>query len=370
MLLFLTALLAILRAPTHLLWMLAIGATELGHLLALLCLAAAVPLGNKTWYGRTSACLCFAAAILFITPLLRAEWIAGDIGQQIHKTFGDAAVHRPQPLVFAALFLGVAPPDVRPQKLIYQKIDGADLSLDFYPVQDSERAPLVIVIHGGSWNSGDNTDFIPMDRYLAGRGFAVVDILYRLAPRSPFPDAPEDVRAAIAYLKNRAVELNVDPARIVLLGRSAGAQIALHVAYSANDPGIRGVISFYGPTDLFWSWEHPGNPLVIDTRANLTDYLGGSPSSFPANYDAASPLQRATAASPPVLLLHGGRDEVVSPYHSDALARRLTELGVHNLEISLPWATHGFDYFLRGPGGQISTYAVESFLRSVLDQHG
>jgi acetyl esterase/lipase len=369
-LLFLTALLAVLRAPTHLLWMLAIGTTEWGHWLALLCLGSAVPLWGNTWYGRTAAGLCLAGAVLEITPMLRAVSITRDLQQRIHQTFGDVRIHRPQPLVFTNLLLGLSAPDVKSQELVYRTIDGEDLSLDFYPAQNSKAAPLILVIHGGSWNSGDNKDFIPMDRYLAGRGFAVADVLYRLAPRWRFPAASEDIRSAIAYLRSRAADLNLDPTRIVLLGRSAGAQIALHVAYSENDPGIRGVISFYGPTDLFWSWEHPENPMVIDTRAKLTDYLGGSPSAFPAAYAAASPIRRATAAGPPALFFHGGRDEIVSPYHSEALARRLTELGVLNLEIALPWATHGFDYLFRGPGSQISVYAVESFLGSVLDQHG
>jgi len=368
MLLFLTASLAVLRAPTHLLWMLAIGVTEWGHFLALLCLGAAIPLWNNTWYGRTAAGLCVAAAVLASTPVLRAASMTGKLQERILKTFGEA--HARRPLVLADLFFGISLPNIQPQKIIYRNIVGADLSLDFYPAQGSKASPLIVVIHGGSWNSGDNTDFIPMDRYLAGRGFAVADVIYRLAPRSRFPAASEDVRAAIAYMRSRAGEFNLDPARVVLLGRSAGAQIALHVAYSANDTGISGVISFYGPTDLFRSWEHPGNPMVIDTRAKLTDYLGGSPSALRADYEAASPVRLAKSASPPVLLLHGGRDEIVAPDHSDALARRLTELGVPHLYISLPWATHGFDYLLNGPGGQISIYAIESFLGSVLDQHG
>jgi acetyl esterase/lipase len=368
--LFLTALLAVLPAPTHLLWMLAIGVTEWGHFLALICLGAAIPVSNNTWYGRTAACLCVAAAILSITPALRAAWIAGDVRQKLHKTFGDVAIQRSQPLVFRDLFFGLSRAEVKSQALVYRSVDGADLPLDFYPAQNANAAPLIVVIHGGSWNSGDNRDFVTMDRYLAGRGFAVADVLYRLAPKYPFPAASDDVRAAIAYLRDRADELNLDPTKVVLLGRSAGGQIALHVAYSAHDAGIRGVISFYAPTDLFWSWEHPENPLVIDTRAKLTDYLGGAPSAFPDAYTAASPVRLATAASPPVLFFHGGRDEIVSSYHSNVLARRLDELGVRHLEIALPWATHGFDYLFQGPGNQIGVYAVESFLRSVLNQHG
>ena len=205
-----------------------------------------------------------------------------------------------------------------------------------------------------------------MDRFLAGRGYAVADVLYRLAPQSPFPAASADVGSAMRFLRERASTLKVDANRIVLLGRSAGGQIALHHAYTSDDSAIRGVISFYAPTDMYWSWENPGNPLVIDTRAVLKDYLGGGPVDFADSYTAASSIRVATSKSPPTLLFYGGRDELVSARHGDVLSRRLTELGVRNLNMTLPWATHGFDYILRGPGGQISSYAIEWFLRAVL----
>ena len=209
----------------------------------------------------------------------------------------------------------------QPEVLVYSNTEGTNLSLDFYRPQSQRPAPLLVMIHGGSWVSGDNKDFIALDQYLAGRGFAVADVLYRLAPKSRYPAASDDVREAIGYLQHHAESLRIDPRYIVLIGRSAGGQIALNVAYSANDPAIRGVVSFYGPADLTWSWENPGNPLVIDTRGRLTDFLGGSPSEAASNYDSASPVRFVTPRVPPTLLLHGGRDELVALHHSNVLER-------------------------------------------------
>jgi acetyl esterase/lipase len=263
------------------------------------------------------------------------------------------------------LYKGISPPELSADTLVYSTADGEKLSLDFYRAQSEHAVPVVVVIHAGSWQSGDNRDFISMDRYLAGHGYAVADIIYRLAPRWKFPAAADDARAAIAFLRNHSEKLKIDPNRIVLLGRSAGGQIALTVAYSAKDPGIRGVISFYAPTDLYYSWENPGSPLVLDTKAILTGYLGGSPSEVSANYNDASPTRLVSRGSPPTLLLHGARDELVSSHQSARLAKRLDELGIPHLNLLLPWATHGFDYIHRGPGGQISTYAIEYFLETV-----
>ena len=367
-LLFATASLAVFRAPTHFLWMLAIVVTEWGQFFAIVCFALALPLWSRSWSGRLAACLCLAAAVVALTPVLRAEWMTEDLDQRLVQAFGEPTANARRPLQLSQLFLPFSSSGVQPKSILYRQIDGVNLSLDFYPSKNVTDAPLVVVIHGGSWNSGDNKDFVSMDQYLAGRGYAVADVLYRLAPRAPFPAASDDVRDAILFLQERASRLGFDPTRIVLLGRSAGGEIAFHVAYSSSEPSVRGIIAFYPPTDLFYGWEHPSSPWVIDTREKLTDYLGGSPLDFPERYVAASPVRQATAASPPVLLFHGGRDELVGPYHSTVMAHRLTELGVRNLNVSLPWATHGFDYFLNGPGGQISRYAIDVFLDSVCNR--
>jgi acetyl esterase/lipase len=158
--------------------------------------------------------------------------------------------------------------------------------------------------------------------------------------------------------------MGIDASRIALLGRSAGGHLALLAAYTLNDPAIRGAISFYGPTDLRWGWEHPANKLVIDSRATLNRFLGGTPADSAATYETASPVNY-TLQAVPTLLIHGARDELVSVHHSEMLAEKLQRRGMPFVFVELPWATHGCDYFLRGPCGQISTWAVERFLLNV-----
>jgi acetyl esterase/lipase len=251
--------------------------------------------------------------------------------------------------------------------LVYSEVDGKTLRLDLYqPPSFPQPAPCVIVIHGGSWRSGDSKQLAPLNAYLAAHGYIVAAINYRLAPRWRFPAARDDVIAVLNYLKAHADSLHLDPHRFVLIGRSAGGELALLVAYTQHDPSIRGVVSFYGPTDMHWSWANPGNPLVIDTHDIFRAYLGGSPQEFPANYDAASPIRFVDASIPPTLLIHGGRDELVSPRQSERLAERLAKAGVPHFLLRLPWATHAGDFNFSGPMGQISTYAIERFLIAVM----
>ena len=172
-------------------------------------------------------------------------------------------------------------------------------------------------MHGGSWQSGSNKEFIALNAYLAARDYVVISINYRLAPKWKFPAGRDDVLSAIAYLKVYGHEFGVDPTRLALLGRSAGGQLALLAAYTADEPAIRGVISVYGPTDLKFGYDRPAAKSLLDTRGVLESYLGGSPAKADDAYFAASPINFVTPSSPPTLLIHGMHDAHVSPEESE-----------------------------------------------------
>jgi acetyl esterase/lipase len=188
---------------------------------------------------------------------------------------------------------------------------------------------------------------------------------YRLAPRSHWPAQRDDVGAALNYLKGHARELGIDPARFVLFGRSAGGQIATAYAYTAADPAIRGVISFYGPQDLRFAWAYARPDDVLNSFLLLKQYLGGPPETEGPAYDSASAYFHVGAQTPPTLLMHGDLDTLVWRRQSERLDARLAAAGVPHLFVSLPWATHAFDYNLDGPGGQLATEALSSFLGAV-----
>jgi acetyl esterase/lipase len=364
---FALALLAALPAPTYLLWQAAIVATEWGHALAVLALAAALPGWRRSRAGAVGGALGLSAALLAFTPLARALGPARALPARLEAAFGAAPrqLGRPAPLVAAQLVTGVPYSASSPRRIVYSSTADGELALDFYQPRGLSAAPVALVIHGGSWQSGDSTQLAPLNSYLAAQGYAVAAINYRLAPRWRFPAARNDALAAIAYLKAHASELGLDPARFVLIGRSAGGQIALITAYTAADPAIRGVVSLYAPADMVFGYENPSNPLVIDSRGVLEAYLGGTPSTAPANYAAASPIGFVAGDTPPTLVIHGARDELVTLRQSERLAARLAEAGRPQLLLTLPWATHGADFNFSGPFGQLSTYAIEHFVAAV-----
>jgi acetyl esterase/lipase len=369
----LVSLLAVLPAPTTRLWMLAIGVTEWGHLLVLIALVPLLPGWRGSKMGRIGAGAGIAAALLAFTPIFRSIPVARRLPAQLSNAFGEVPVRantnaltRSTPLSVRDLILGTPLSPVSQKQLVYVVRDNRSLTLDLFQGSgEHPPAPCVVVIHGGSWQSGDSAQLAPLNSYLAARGYTVAAINYRLGPENPFPVALEDVQAAIAYLKANAVALKLIPHSFTLLGRSAGGQLALLAAYLAHDPTIRGVVSLYGPTDLVYSYAHPENPAVIDSRGVLEAYLGGNPDQRMSQYEAASPINFIGDDTPPTLLIHGGRDELVSRVQSERLAGALERSGRRHLLLILPWATHGCDFNFSGPCGQISTFAIERFLAQV-----
>ncbi|UPT73766.1 MAG: alpha/beta hydrolase [Elusimicrobiota bacterium] len=366
---FAASLLAVLRAPTYHLWMFSIVVTEWGHLLALISLLPLAPGWRRSKYGQAASGVAVAAAVLFLTPLIRSRTVASALPAKMEAVFGPFSGSPSVPFTFKNLLMGVPLPPVRQATHVYDHSCGEDLKLELYrPMLDENRSwPIVLIIHGGSWQSGDRLELDPLSRYLASRGYAVASIDYGLAPRSTFPGPVDDARDAVAYLRRNAAELNLDPSRLAVLGRSAGGQIALSFAHSPEPvPGLKAAVVFYGPNDLFLAWRVPGPKRMIDSRRLLRQYLGGSPADQPERYALASPLLRAGKASPPTLMIHGGRDEMVWPLHEYRLSEKLAAAGVPHFFLDLPWATHGCDYNFNGPCGQLSTYAVERFLSYAL----
>lgn len=362
---FAVSLLAVVPAPTHFLWMVSVVATEWGHVLAALVV---VLLACGTWRGaagRTTVVLCALAVVLALSPLARALLYARELPAAWAKAFGGSA-GAAVPVSARTLFAWGGPAADVTTLTYVERADGP-LALDLYRPPDRRGpSPAVVVIHGGFWRAGDRGDLPALNAVLAARGYVVAAPTYRLAPAHPFPAARDDVWAVVAFLRARAADLGVDPNRIALLGRSAGGELALVAAYAPGAPPVRGVIAFYAPTDLRWSWDHPRPPALTDTHAVLREYLGGTPDTLPIAYDAASATYLVGLASVPTLLVHGVRDELVSVDESDRLDARLVEHRRPHFYLRMPWATHGCDVNPYGPCGQLSTWAVERFLDTVL----
>lgn len=363
---FAVGLLAVAPVPTVPLFKLSVVATEFGHWLVLLPL---LLLALGPWRGALglpAALLALAAGALLLSSAVRAWHGARTLPGAFDRAFSTVAEGPTAPaFAWRRLWFAPAPVPVKVEVREFAEHDGQKLVFHFYRSAARAPAPCVVVIHGGGWESGSPDEFTAFNQLLARRGYAVAAIQYRFAPRWPWPAQRDDVLAALRFLKERAAEFGIDPQRFVILGRSAGGQIAAAVAYAAHDPAIRGCIAFYAPADMHFAHEFARADDIISSLGLVLRYMGDPPATVRANYDSASAIRLADHSSPPTLLLHGRRDPYVWYLQSQRLAARLEALGVRHFFLDLPWATHGFDFNPHGPGGQLSAFAVERFLATV-----
>ncbi len=356
------SLLTVVKSPDWSPWRLGVAAGEFGHWLAVVALTLVI----FAWFARAAGGgwavaiggPAFVAGVLFLKPSWQAQRVAADLPAQLTAQFGAREMTRPAFSVAGFFANDPAPVAVKTLQVT------PDLPLDFYPA-DRADAPCVVMIHGGGWESGDRTQLAHLNHWIARRGYAVAAMSYRLSPKFPWPAQRDDTLAAIAFLKSHAAELGIDPTRLVLFGRSAGGQIAEVVGYTAADPAIRGVVALYAPSDLIFGYVNTYEDDMIKSPALMRRFLGGTPDTAHANYESASPIFQVTPRSPPTLLVHGVLDAVSWYRHSERLAAKLKDERVPHAYVALPWATHGCEFNLHGPSGQLTTFALEWFLAAV-----
>ena len=211
--------------------------------------------------------------------------------------------------------------------------------------RDPDSTKVIVLIHGGGWNGGDKTEF---DRYISELQkrlpqYAFANINYRLfnlnTGSNRFPTQENDVKEAIDFLQKKSPEYKISE-KIVLLGASAGAHLALLQAYKNSEPeNVEAVVSFFGPSDLTELYNRSGNPGIPFL---LNALVGTSPSENKEIYRQSSPIHYVTAKSPPTLLLQGGRDVLVPENQSVLLRDKLKDKGVIHEYIYYPNEGHGW----------------------------
>lgn len=211
---------------------------------------------------------------------------------------------------------------------------GADAAqkMDIYlPAGRSpDSTKLIVMIHGGAWVSGDKTDFASFIPILQQRlpSYAIANINYKLATNTSnhFPSQENDMKAAINYLLEHSAGYAISQ-KIVLLGASSGAHLATLQAYKYATPKVSAVVDFFGPVDMVDLYNSTTIPF---NRSLIEALMSGTPTTNPLLYQQSSPLNFVTAQSPPTIIFHGDKDEIVPVAQSIALRDKLQSLGVTN----------------------------------------
>lgn len=332
--------------PAPAIW--AVALSIAGSELSPLFLVASVITGLAAWrIGGTlrvaTMVLAAIATVLFAVPLVRYP--------------------REAPLSLRRVIAGLETVDVPVHRGV-KPVSAASLTVDVYQPPAGDHHPVLVQIYGGAWQRGAPGDNATFARYFASRGFAVFGIDYRHAPDAHWPAQIEDVRAALAWIRAHAADYHADATRLAIIGRSAGAQLAMIAGF--EDPGVSAVINYYGPVNLARAWREPPRPDPIGSRPVLEAYLGGTPEQIPEPYQAASPIEHVSARVPPTLLIYGSRDHIVQAKYGRDLYAHLIAAGATSQLVEIPWADHAFDFIPGGLSGQLSLWHTEQFLLKTL----
>ena len=246
----------------------------------------------------------------------------------------------------------------------YARFGDRSIQLDLYLPEGEGPFPVIIWIHGGGWSSGDK-DLDPNDPQVrqVGRGYAVASINYRLSQQAKFPAQIEDCKAAVRWLRARASNYNLDPARIAVWGSSAGGHLAALLGTSGDVSELEGsednrgyssrvnaVVDWFGPTDLLQmsrdSLPFPCNVLDHDSPFSPESLLiGCAIQTCPDKTDKANPIKYVSGDDPPFLIMHGDRDCLVGPQQSRRLYDALTAVGAKATVKFIAGAGHGGSQF-------------------------
>lgn len=364
--LFFTSLWILIPAPHLYLVPLGVGSPELspGLFAAALILSVLGALNAKRLgVARLGLLLALAAASLSLLPAIQMPSTLKRFDEAISQTSFNQKGMRARPFAFSEILRAIDGGDAHVIRGVeFAKPDGVPLVLDVYQPRSHGKFPALVRLYGGAWQRGSPSDEEWFARYFASRGYVVFAISHRHAPQWRWPEQLEDVRSALIWISQHAPEFDGDPSRMILFGRSSGAQLAMRAAYQEASSSIRAVVNYYGPADLAEAWRQPPTPDPLDVRGILEAFIGGTPAQMLDRYRHASPIAYASHPVPPTLLIYGARDHIVDARFGRALHEALKKGGNTAVLLELPWSEHAFDVLPNGLGGQIALYYTERFI--------
>lgn len=245
------------------------------------------------------------------------------------------------------------------RNITYCRLGGRKLQLDVFENIQKSDAPriAIIIIHGGGWRTGNRTQHYPLAQKLADLGYVCFTPEYRLSTEALFPAAVYDIKSAIRWVKSHALEYTIDSEKIVVLGFSAGGELAAFMGTTGNMPLFEGYIGDTEESsnvnavidiDGVLSFVHPESGEGDDSKGTsaATYWFGYSKKENPTLWKTASPLRYAGNKTPPTLFInssvdrmHAGREDYIKILNSNRIYSEVYEFdkAPHSFCLYHPW---------------------------------
>jgi len=245
------------------------------------------------------------------------------------------------------------------ENLIYKTTETSTLKLDVYaPAKSGKKSyPGVLLIHGGGWASGSKENERVMAQHLAENGYVGVAVQYRLSEEAKYPAAVIDLKDALRWMRENAKKYSIDPDKIVVLGASAGAQLATLIGvtpdseiYKEQDQKTSSKVQAIVNIDGIVSFIHP----EAAAEGSYAGYwLGGLKDTNFKNWKEASPLEYVNEKTPPTLFInssqprfHAGRDDMMKILDKNGIYSEVHTLedSPHSFWLLHPWFEPTLNY--------------------------
>lgn len=245
-----------------------------------------------------------------------------------------------------------------------------ELKMDIFRKNDHKKYPVLIMVHGGAWNSGNKTMEVPMAQRIAAHGYVTIAVEYRLLPEATYPAALCDLKTAVRWVRANARKYGMDAGKIAISGTSAGGHLAALVGMtngSAKHEDKREYKRFSGDVqavidmDGVVTFVNPEN--IAETNSNITklggklpinaQWLGGRYEDATANWNEASPLLHVSAKSAPICFINcqnprygQGREELMQKLAGFGIysEKHRIEVMMHPFWLFRPWVDEVIDY--------------------------
>lgn len=264
--------------------------------------------------------------------------------------------------------------------IVYAQRTGETQRLHLLLPEDNKRPdanhPLIVFVQGSAWHRQNAFQHLPHMIWVCQQGYAVALIEYRPSDIAPFPAQAQDAKTAIRFLRMHAAEYRIDADRVALWGDSSGGHTAVMAGVTANRAhdsdlygeypcDVRCIVDWYGPMDIAKmnlvpsTQDHtgPDSPEgFLIGRKNVLENPKLAAQTVPMNYISRD------VATPPILILHGTRDQLVAFNQSCLLYEHLRSLDKEVEMYRVEGAYHGFGGFHSIEALQISVDFLKKHL--------
>lgn len=247
--------------------------------------------------------------------------------------------------------------------------EGRNLKLNLYRPKDSKKYPVLILVHGGGWNSGNKSMQMPLAQAVASYGYVTIPVEYRLSPEAGYPAGVYDLKNAVKWVRANAAKYSIDTTFIAISGCSAGGQLACLIGttngqkkYENNEypnlnSKVNAVINIDGISDFTVdsSLKNIEESLAKKKIPASVKWFGGSISEKGGDWIDASSVYHVTKNSAPVCFInsaiprfHEGRDEIIEKFETNNIYNEIHTIGntPHTFWLFDPWFDQTVNYMV------------------------